>query len=166
MFCPNCGATNTTEQKFCRTCGLNLEKTSESLLRQIPSAQSANLRRQEKLLEKFGNIAFGGFGVVLLTGVAAIIYVVITKFVLSGTNIFAGILLTAFVIFAALALAYVIFAESIKEKKQKIGFQAGKESEKAKDTAKLLEEKPFDPVRSVTENSTELIYVESETKKL
>ncbi|HEX9930321.1 MAG TPA: hypothetical protein VGB02_17430 [Pyrinomonadaceae bacterium] len=34
-----------------------------------------------------------------------------------------------------------------------------------KDTGKLLEEKPFEPVQSVTENSTELLSVENKTKK-
>lgn len=167
MFCPNCGANNTTEQKFCRSCGLNLEKTAESLLLQIPSAESANLLKQERLLEKFGNLAFGGFGLVLLIGVSALIYVVVTKFILSGTNIFVGILLVAFIIFADLALAYVIFAEFLKGKKKKIGFNETKENkglEKAKDTARLLEEKTVEPISSVTENTTNLLFVESKRK--
>ncbi|HEX8399918.1 MAG TPA: hypothetical protein VF644_20980 [Pyrinomonadaceae bacterium] len=35
-----------------------------------------------------------------------------------------------------------------------------------KDTGKLLEEKPFEPVQSVTENSTELLSVENKTQKI
>ncbi|HEX8564228.1 MAG TPA: hypothetical protein VF648_01070 [Pyrinomonadaceae bacterium] len=34
-----------------------------------------------------------------------------------------------------------------------------------KETGKLLEEKPFEPVQSIAENSTELLSIENKTKK-
>lgn len=166
MFCPNCGANNSTEQKFCRSCGLNLEKTAENLLLQIPSAESAKLLKRERNLEKFGNIVFGGFGVVLLVGIIAIIYLIITKVILSGNSVFGGIMLIAFVIFAALSLAYVVFNEDLKERKQKANPALANELAEGKETGKLLEEKPFEPVPSVTENTTDLLYAERKTRKL
>ena len=166
MFCPNCGANNSTEQKFCRSCGLNLEKTAESMLEQIPSAESAELLKRQKNLEKFGNIVFGGFGVVILTAISAMIYFVFTKMILSGENIFAGILLIAFLVFAGLSLTYVAFNEDLKERKQKANPTLKNELTKKQDTAKLLEEKPFEPIPSITENSTDLLFVENKTKKL
>ena len=153
MFCPNCGANNSTEQNFCRSCGLNLEDTAKSLLAQIPSAETAALLRREQLLEKFGSIAWNGFGIVLLIAVGAIIYTIITAMVLSGKQPFAGILLTAFIVFAALTLAYVVFNEDLKEKKQKLKLKAQKDLAKPKTTGRLLEEKPFEGVPSVVENS-------------
>ena len=166
MFCPNCGANNTTEQNFCRSCGLNLEDTAKSLLLQIPSAETANLIRRERLLEKFGNIAFTGFGIVLLIAIGGIIYAIITGMILSGKNPWAGILMVAFIIFAALTLSYVVFNEDLKEKKQKLSLRAQNELSETKPTGRLLEEKPFEPVPSVVENSTELLLVENKTKEL
>jgi len=166
MFCPNCGANNTTEQKFCRSCGLNLESSAASLLEQIPSAEAAKLLKREKNLEKFGNVAFGGFGLVIAIAVAALVYWIFAKMVLSGENIFGGILLMAFMIFAALTLAYVVFKEDLKERKQKTNPTLKNEMAETLETGKLLEEKPFEPARSVTENTTDLLPVESKTRKL
>lgn len=165
MFCPNCGANNSTEQKFCRSCGLNLEKTAESLLEQIPSAESTRLLQRERNIEKLGNFAFTGFGLVLLAGVGAIIYFVITKMILTGASILGGIILIAFLIFAVLMLAYVVFREDLKEQKQKLNPAFNKEPAKTGDPAELLENKPFEPVPTVTENTTDLLYTEQKTRK-
>lgn len=34
MYCPDCGKTNSAEQKFCRACGLQLEQVVQSLVAQ------------------------------------------------------------------------------------------------------------------------------------
>ncbi|HEX8267050.1 MAG TPA: zinc ribbon domain-containing protein, partial [Pyrinomonadaceae bacterium] len=117
MFCPNCGTRNSSEQKFCRSCGLNLEKSIESLLEQLTTAESANLLKQTKLLEKYGNFAFGGFAAVFLLGISVLVFTILNKMVLSGGNVIFGLLLLAFIIFAVLTLVYVFLNESVKEKK-------------------------------------------------
>ncbi len=60
----------------------------------------------------------------------------------------------------------MFFNESLKEKKAKINPARSDELIEAKDTGKLLEEKHFEPVPSVTENSTELLLVENKTRKI
>jgi hypothetical protein len=163
MFCPNCGANNSTNQKFCRACGLNLEKSAESLLEQL---QKADFSREENFLEKLGTIGFFGLATVYLVAISGMSYAVFTKFILSGEfgQVFFGVVVIALFIFATLMLAYVSLNETLKERKAKIKSPAPLEFEK-KDTAKLLEDKPFEPVPSVTEDSTELIYAENKTRK-
>ncbi len=166
MFCPNCGANNSTEQKYCRSCSLNLEKSAESLLEQMPSAQTANILRHEKTVERFGNFALGGLGVVGLISVTAIIFYLVQKFIVSGTNIYVGLLLISFFIFAILSLVFVIFNEAVKEKRAKINYTLTDAPHEPKNTGNLLEEKPFEPAASVVENSTELLYTKNKTRKI
>ena len=165
MFCPNCGANNTSEQNFCRQCGLNLEDAAKSLLAQIPSAEKANLMRHEKWLERFGNFALGGLGGVALIAFTAGLWYFVSKFIVSGTNIWTIVLFVAFAIFGLLSLIFVIFNESLKEKKAKLKQSSANELETPKTTGKLLEEKPFEPARSIVESSTELLPLENKTRK-
>ena len=165
MFCPNCGKENSTEQKFCRACGIGLEKIVESLAEQkLSSAQDDRSLRKRILLEAFGTVAFGGLAVVLVIAVGAIIYGIVTKLILTGSSVLFGILLTAFIVFALLSLIYVFLNESLKERQNKRK-QSGGELTKPKNTDRLLEEKPFEPASSVVENSTELLLTENKTQK-
>lgn len=166
MFCPNCGYNNSTEQKFCRSCGLNLEKSVESLLEQIPSAKSANLLKNQRNIDRFGTFALGGLSLVVLAGVGYFVWHVIEKFVLTGTNIFVALLVSAFFFFGILSVIFVVLNEIAKDKRKNIEADV-KENliEPEKETAKLLEEKPFHPIPSVVENSTELLLVENKTAK-
>lgn len=165
MFCPNCGSNNSTEQKFCRSCGINLEQTAQSLLEQIPSSASAGLIKQRQKLEKFGDVVFTGFAAAILLGVIGLIYVTFTKMVLAGNNPAAGIVLILIIIFATLALAYVFMNETLKEKSAKLSPELAKELEPGRETGKLLEEGNFEPAASsVTDRTTELLYTENKTK--
>lgn len=157
MFCPGCGATNSTELRFCRRCGLNIESAAKSLLEQVPGSGRPDLARREQMLERFGQIAFGGFGIVLLVAIAGIIYTVFTKMVLEGGQPWAGVLLIAFVLFAAMALVYVLFAEDLKEKRKKAAPSRNRELEHPATTGKLLEEHEFEPIPAVTESTTDLL---------
>ena len=160
MFCPNCGTRNSTEQKFCRSCGLNLEKSIESLQEQLPTAESASLLKQTRMLEKYGNFVFGGFSVILLIGVLILILTVFNRLILSGENVIFGLLLVLFIVFAALSLIYVFLNESLKESKMKRG-RVFKNDLENKTEAKLLEDKQFDAVpASVTERTTDLLFAE------
>ena len=165
MYCPNCAKENSTDQKFCRACGLNLEKTADALLDQMPNLDGVSNSQISRFFETIGKLGFGGLIGAVLVGVVFLIGTVINKFILSGQidKIVTGVVLIVFIISALFGLAYVIFQESQKDKKQKINPVLQKEIE-AIDTAKLLEEKPFEPIPSVTEVTTNLLFVETKGK--
>lgn len=166
MYCPNCAAKNDTEQKFCRSCGMNLEKTAALLAEQFSEGLASDIERAEQRLERFGQFAFGGFAVVLGIAILGILYFIVTKMILSGTQPWAGALLTAFIVFAALTLTYVVLNEDLKEKK-KTPAKAQPEMQ-ARETAELerLTDGASMPIPSVTENTTDLLQTENKTRKL
>jgi hypothetical protein len=146
---------------------MNLEQSALSLREQFPGAPRLDLERQERMLEKFGTFAFGGFGIVLAFAILTFIYLIFSKMVLSGEQPFFGIVLTAFMIFSALTLAYVIWNETLKEKRQKLqAKRLPNEAVSGPAAAPLLENPHFEPVPSVTEDTTELLAVKRKTKEL
>ena len=162
MFCPACGSNNSTDQRFCRKCGLNLESSAKSLVEQFSASQREDLNKRERGIEKFGRIAFGGFVFVIAIAVLGLVYAILDRMVFSGNNPFVGILLMAFVIFAMLTLTYVFFREDLKAKRQKPpAVETVPELSLPTTTGRLLDESKFEPIPSVTENTTNLLPRES-----
>jgi hypothetical protein len=147
---------------------MNLEGIAVSMLEQFPTAQRSNLQRQERMLERFGQIAFGGFGVVVLAAIGGIIYWIVSQMLLDKVGFWSGILLIAFILFAGLTLTYVVLNESLKEKRAKLGIRAAAPDalDRGVETGKLLNETSMPGVPSVIEDTTELLPVHNLTKKL
>lgn len=68
---------------------MNLEQTAASMREQFPNAQPVDLQRQEKLLEKFRKVAFGGFGVVVVLVFLGLIYIILDRMIFSGIQPYA-----------------------------------------------------------------------------
>lgn len=62
MYCPNCGTKTSTDQNFCRSCGLGLEKIALSLNEQLPTKVDLTLQQRKERLEKMGVAAISVFG--------------------------------------------------------------------------------------------------------
>jgi hypothetical protein len=158
MYCPNCGATNSTEQNFCRSCGLRLEEITGALLVQVPSARSMQLVRRDERIKKIGRIAIIGLGSVSMVGVAALVYQVLMTMILSGTNIAGGIFILALMAFLIPTFAYMIYTISRRGRPQLQGSETPRLANSSTPATQLLTnfEEEMDRVEppSVTEEST------------
>ena len=157
MYCPGCGAINSTDQRFCRKCGMNLKSSARSLLEQFPAGNEPGLALRERRIEKFGQIAFNGFVVVLVLGVLGLFYAILDRMVFSGERPLVGVLLMAFILFAMLTLAYVFLKEDLKDKRSKALPVAQTPLQMPAITARLIEEREFEPTLAVTESTTDLL---------
>jgi hypothetical protein len=160
MFCPNCGAKTSIEQKFCRACGLGLEKISLSLSEQLPNRPDENLLSQKERLERWGVAALSVFGLGVL---GVILYGIVYKLMVTQGNWLSGLAMLGFLIMAGCGILSTILFAKAKEVEQ----AAGKRRIQPKDpaviatpTKELLGEGHLEPVPSVTDRTTELLYAE------
>lgn len=137
---------------------MNLEPAARSLLEQFPAGVRAELARKEARVEKLGQLAFCGLLCIIVIAVVGLLYAILDRFVFSGDNPFVGILLMMFIVFSLLSLAYVIYRESLKDRPRAAGPEETRpEFAPPPVTARLIEEREFAPVPSVTDDTTNLL---------
>lgn len=162
MYCPNCGKTSSTEQKFCRSCGLSLEKVIQSLSEQLTAADlDKNLvERQRKLGRVIDIVAVTTVSIVVGSVIWGIIYAIIIQkgAVLTGSIFLAFIL--GIVLFALLSM----YSESLKKKPAKRQATVATPPPD-RETGKLLTEPSIEPISSVTEVTTGLLEVDEKTRE-
>jgi len=159
MFCPNCGNKMTAEQKFCRSCGLSLEKITQAVGEQLPVKLDEGVEERKERLERWGFYALCVFGV----GVLLPLLYYIVKLLVMG-RILTGLGLLAFVVVGCGLLSVILFAqaEDIKKAGGQRRSPQTEELTEQETTAKLLPEPNSEPVASVTDRTTELLFVEKE----
>lgn len=54
MYCPNCGTITSSDQSYCRACGLGLEKIAQSLIEQRPTEFEESLQQRKERIERWG----------------------------------------------------------------------------------------------------------------
>ncbi|MEP6847361.1 MAG: hypothetical protein ABI999_00790 [Acidobacteriota bacterium] len=156
MFCPNCGKEDQTDQKFCRSCGLKLDAVSLVVADQFPSVEYAAFQRRRHMFERLGHgaLAISGLTALMLLIFAAALY----KLILLGPEILFGSAIVALVVFLLLSVVLIgysrLFVRFEKVDRQPAPLD---ESIPTQTTGKLLQDRFFEPVPSVTEHSTDLL---------
>jgi uncharacterized membrane protein (DUF485 family) len=153
MYCPNCGNVTSVEQKFCRACGLGLEQIALSLGEQLPARRDESLQVRKERLEKLGVGALSIFGLGVLV---FLLYAVAQKLLATQGNLLTILAIIGLVVMLGCGVLSVILFARAKE----LGEQANKRQ------LELLPEGTFEPVPPpVTERTTELLFVEKQSKK-
>ena len=163
MFCPNCGK-ETNEQKFCRDCGLKVEKIFNVLVKEIREGEKTSVQKRNDLFKKLGFVSLS-----LLFGLcfSFVFYLAVYyKFLIFGKETIGAIGLGAAVFLGLLSLFFFNLPKFLDRKRINGEFSKDNENEETRKTEKLLSEGSFEPLSSVTENSTELLYAENKTRKL
>ena len=172
MFCPNCGTRAGAGQKYCRACGLNLDRMagllSEQLSVRAPEgaspAEAAQLIRRKREVERWlsgiGAASAGGFLV------AVVVAVFFRKAVEQARGV-EEVVQLAFTLAGLAALALFFYRESLKKSLAARGVSADERQqlEGAAETSKLLPESHFEPASSVTDHTTELLATEPKSRR-
>ena len=164
MYCPNCGNQNSAQQKFCRSCGLGLQKVAQTLSEQLPTKLDVSLQQKKQRLEKLGVAALSIFG----AGVAIpFLYSIFYKMMWTQGKVIAGLGLLALIIVLGCGLLSVILFAKANEVKETPANHPPADPlvlKPGEDTGRLLGEAvPAQPVFSVSERTTELLLAEKKS---
>ncbi len=156
MYCPGCGTKTSAKQKFCRSCGLGLEKISQSLAEQVPIKPDESLRERKRKIERWLSIAFvGGFTPLILV----LVWMIIHNVIIVEAAVLKGILFLSIVLGPAIALLLLFYRQHLREAlaKRQIAQLTVTDGEP---TGRLLSESHLEPISSITEHTTELLAAE------
>jgi hypothetical protein len=158
MFCPNCGKSNTREQKYCRACGLSLEVTLASLARQTDISRGDPLSHRKHRIEQIlAALGLGGLAVFA----AVMIYTIITKIIIDKGDLWSGLGFIAFFLAAIAAVLLVIYKEALADEiEEKSGLKAAQLNDSP--TTNQLNEGHLNLPNSVTERTTELLDIKQQ----
>ena len=153
MYCPNCGKTNSPDQKFCRACGLSLDKIVQSLTEQLPPGQvDRNLEQRQQTVDRWLVIAGVAAAAIFIGG---ILWTIIYKLIIIKGSVAEGLGFLAFILLAVAVGVLAIYRDSLMQSsKHKLPEPSPALSA---ETGPLLTESCQEPLPSVTERTTSLL---------
>jgi hypothetical protein len=154
MYCPNCGRTNTLGQKFCRSCGLSLEKIAQEIAEQLP-AEEVGKHLQDRLHGVERGLHIVARSTISLV-VCGVVWGIIYEIILVKGEVLAGSLFLSFVVGLLLFAGLAVCRDSLLKTSGKRQVMPQKMSQ-AEETANLLPESFHEVTPSVAERTTELL---------
>ena len=154
MYCPNCGQATSIEQKFCRSCGLSLEKAAQSLVEQLPAAElNKQLQERQRRVERL-LYTLGGTGAAIF--VVSLFWTIINEIIIGEIPVLGGMIFLVFILGLIVFALLMLYRGSLLKASSKRGLDQPAPSQ-VEDTARLLPESYIEPLPSVTERTTDLL---------
>src|SRR6185369_14840585 len=157
MHCPNCAAKASGEQKFCRSCGLSLEKVHQLLSEELSTAElhiQNKLRRFEHWRNVAGLATFATFVVVLFV---VLIREITINFGTGSSDFYSALIGLVFFLGVVMAMSFAAYSAYLR---QKIGNRRMPQAAAPTDaapTAKLPPEAAGVEQSSITEHTTKIL---------
>ena len=159
MYCPNCGKQNSARQKFCRSCGLSLGKTVESLAEQLPAIDlDKNLQQRKRRVDRWLNIT-GGTAISIVVG--SVLWGIIHEVIIVKGEVLGGSIFLAVVVGIILVALLAVYRDILEKASAKHKLSQS-ELPLAEETARLAPGSAVEVMASVTEDTTELLTIERE----
>ena len=160
MYCPNCGQATSTEQKFCRSCGLSVEKAAQSLVEQLPAVEpNTRLRERQRRVERLLYMLGGSAAVIF---VVSLFWTIVKEIIIGKGHVLGGLIFLAFILGFIVFAVLMLYRESLLKASSK-RHSAKSTLPQAEHTARLLPESRVEPIPSVTEHTTELLVAEKKS---
>ncbi|HVF43356.1 MAG TPA: hypothetical protein VM936_10120 [Pyrinomonadaceae bacterium] len=163
MLCPNCGTRTTTNgHKFCRNCGMNLEPVARALSAHLSHGGAAAATAAREADRRNVQRMTGG----LTAGLLVILFGVLLMAFVPG-NLFKilGVWAALIGIVASLAAVFSTQRRAADGGVAEPSPTHALDATAAAETGRLLDENTFEPARSVTERTTDLLNVEARRRK-
>ena len=157
MYCPNCGKQNSAEQKFCRSCGLSLEKVVASLAEQLSASDfDKNLQERKRKVDRWLNIT-GGTAISIVVG--SVLWGIIYEIIIVKGAVLGGSIFLAFVVGLILVALLAVYRDTLEKASSKHKISQSTLL-KVDETARLSPGSGGEVMASVTEDTTELLTIE------
>jgi hypothetical protein len=157
MHCPNCGTKVSGEQKFCRSCGMKLEKVQQILSEELSTAE---LHADDKIrrFEHWRNVA-GLWTLVLFAAVLLVVFIheIVINFGSGSHDFYGGLIGLALFLGTAIALSFAGYSAYLRQKQANRKAQVSEAASVAASTLKLPPEPHRIDIPSVTEGTTEIL---------
>ena len=112
MHCPNCGRAASTDQQFCRSCGLNLAEFSQLLGEKLPTLKG-ELQDQKRKFERWALRLWTGAGAIFYI---ALYWAIISEIIIGKGHLLGGTLFLLVITALSVGGLLILYSSAIEKR--------------------------------------------------